>query len=169
MSDRCQFPQISQYSSVSYGFVAGCHWLKKKKKKKTQWQSCELSFIWGQIKTIAQETAFQITLRNCSRVIGRRSVYTWSWWRGSECHQAHFFFFLQKISVSSSVGKESACNAGDLGSIPGLGKIAWRRKWQPTTVFLPGESYGQGSLAGYRPWGCKSQTRLSTILFFAFC
>ena len=39
-----------------------------------------------------------------------------------------------------SDGKESACNAGDLGSIPGLRKIPWRRAWQPTPVFLPGES-----------------------------
>ena len=30
----------------------------------------------------------------------------------------------------------------------------WRRKWQPTTVFLPGESQGQGSLVGCRLWGC---------------
>ena len=31
----------------------------------------------------------------------------------------------------------------------------WRRKWQPTPVFLPGESLGQRSLGGYRPWGHK--------------
>ena len=30
----------------------------------------------------------------------------------------------------------------------------WRRKWQPTPVFLPGESQGRGSLMGYRLWGC---------------
>ena len=30
----------------------------------------------------------------------------------------------------------------------------WRRKWQPTPVFLPGESWGLGSLVGYRLWGC---------------
>ena len=36
-----------------------------------------------------------------------------------------------------------------------VGKIPWRRKWQPTPVFLPGKSHGQRSLAGYRPWGCK--------------
>ena len=30
----------------------------------------------------------------------------------------------------------------------------WRRKWQPTPVFLPGKSHGQKSLAGYSPWGC---------------
>ena len=37
-----------------------------------------------------------------------------------------------------------------------IGKIPWRRKWQPTPVFLAGESHGQRSLAGYSPWGCKS-------------
>ena len=45
--------------------------------------------------------------------------------------------------------KEFACNAGDAGSIP------WRRKWQPTPVFLPGKSHGQRSLVGYSPWGRK--------------
>ena len=36
-----------------------------------------------------------------------------------------------------------------------VGKIPWRRKWQPTPVFLPGEFHGQRSLAGYSPWGRK--------------
>ena len=34
-------------------------------------------------------------------------------------------------------------------------KIPWRRKWQPTPVFLPGKSHGQRSLVGYSPWGHK--------------
>ena len=54
-----------------------------------------------------------------------------------------------------SVGKESACNAGDRGSILGSGKIPWRRAWQPIPVFLPGPSHGQRSLVGYSPWGRK--------------
>ena len=33
---------------------------------------------------------------------------------------------------------------------PWVGKIPWRRKWQPTLVFSPGESHGQRSLVGYR-------------------
>ena len=33
--------------------------------------------------------------------------------------------------------------------------VSWRRKWQPTPVFLPGESHGQRSLGGYSPWGRK--------------
>ena len=52
-----------------------------------------------------------------------------------------------------SAGKESACNARDPGSIPGSGRIPWRRKWQPTPVSLPGESHKQRSLGGYSPWG----------------
>ena len=39
------------------------------------------------------------------------------------------------------------------GFEPWVEKIAWRRKWQPTPVFLPGKSHGQRSLAGYSPWG----------------
>ena len=38
---------------------------------------------------------------------------------------------------------------------PWVGKIPWRRLWQPTPVFLPGESHGQRSLAGYSSWGHK--------------
>jgi len=49
--------------------------------------------------------------------------------------------------------KESACNAGDLGSTPDQ-EDPWRREWQPTPVFLPGESHGQSSLTGNK----KSQT-----------
>ena len=39
---------------------------------------------------------------------------------------------------------------------PSLGREdPWRGKWQPASVFLPGKFHGQGSLAGYGPWGCK--------------
>ena len=62
---------------------------------------------------------------------------------------------LPETLPGSSDGNESAYNAGDLGSIPGLGRFPWRRKWQPTPVFLPGESHGQRNLAGYSPWGHK--------------
>ena len=62
-------------------------------------------------------------------------------------------------------GKESACNAGDTGGTGGTGSTPeWGRSWVrplsgedplekevPTPVFLPGESHGHRSLAGYRP------------------
>ena len=52
-------------------------------------------------------------------------------------------------------GKEFACNTGDPGLIPELGRSPWRRKWRPTPVLLPEKSHGQRSLAGYSPWGRK--------------
>ena len=51
---------------------------------------------------------------------------------------------------------------------PWVRKFPWRRKWQPTPVFLLGESHGQRSLVGYSPWGCKEldiTERLSTFTF----
>ena len=58
----------------------------------------------------------------------------------------------------SSVGKESACYAGDPGSIPRSEKIPWRRSRLPTPVFWPGEFHG-----------LYSQTRLSAFHFhFSF-
>ena len=44
---------------------------------------------------------------------------------------------------------EDAGDTRDVGSIPGLGR-SWRRKWQPTPVFLPGKFHRQRSLVGYR-------------------
>ena len=41
----------------------------------------------------------------------------------------------------------------------------WRRKWQPTPVFLPGESQGWWSLVGCSPWGCEELTQLSSFTF----
>ena len=38
---------------------------------------------------------------------------------------------------------------------PWVGKIVWRRNWQPTPVVLPGKSHGQRSVVGYSPWGRK--------------
>ena len=49
----------------------------------------------------------------------------------------------------------SAGDLRDVGSTPGSGRVPWRRKWQPTPVFLPGESHGQKSLVGYSPRGRK--------------
>ena len=48
---------------------------------------------------------------------------------------------------------------GRPGFHPWVRKIPWRRAWQPTPVFLPGESPGQRSLAGYSPRGCKESDR----------
>ena len=50
---------------------------------------------------------------------------------------------------------ESTCQFKRRGFNSWIRKIPWRRKWQPTPVFLPGKSHGQRSLAGWSPWGHK--------------
>ena len=79
------------------------------------------------------------------------------------------FFYCHTTSTGGSEVKASASNVGDLGSIPGLdpwvGKIPWRRKWQPTPVFLPGESHGRRSQVGYSPWGCKESDMTERLHF----
>uniref|UniRef100_A0A8C2QV66 Small integral membrane protein 24 n=1 Tax=Capra hircus TaxID=9925 RepID=A0A8C2QV66_CAPHI len=63
-----------------------------------------------------------------------------------------------------SDSKESTCNAGRPGTDPWIGKIPWRRAWQPPPVFWP---QTERSLAGYSPWGCpESDTTEGLILHF---
>ena len=52
-------------------------------------------------------------------------------------------------------GKESFWQCRRYGLHPWVGKIPWRRRWQPTPEFFPGKAHGRRSLAGYRVWGCK--------------
>ena len=48
--------------------------------------------------------------------------------------------------------KNPSTNVGD-GINPWVGKIPWRRKWQPTPVFLPEKYHGERGMVGYSPWG----------------
>ena len=63
---------------------------------------------------------------------------------------------VTELNCTELSGKELACQCRRLkrcGFDPWVRKIPWRRKWQPTSVFLPGESHGWRSLVGYSPWG----------------
>ena len=74
----------------------------------------------------------------------------------SEESLVHFFLNSLWVLTSGfpggSVGKESALQCRRHQFNPWSGKIPQRRKWQPTLVFVPGESHGQWSLASYSPW-----------------
>ena len=95
------------------------------------------------------------------------------------CNDAAFFrlctlriFIIENLCFnkgfpSGSDGKESSCNAGDLGLIPGLGR-SWRREQLPAPVFWLGEFHGQRSLAGYSPWGCKELDKEALIMIFNY-
>ena len=63
-----------------------------------------------------------------------------------------------------AVVKNPPANAGDVGSIS-VRKILWRRKWQPTRVFLPGKFHRQRSLVDYSPWGHKELNTTDQLTF----
>ena len=62
-------------------------------------------------------------------------------------------------------GKESTCQGRRGGFDPWIGRIPWRTKWQPTLVFLPGESLRQRNLAGYSPQGSQDWAQMYTRPF----
>ena len=99
------------------------------------------------------------------------------WSEGTRCHDLVFWMlsFKPTFSLSSftfinryynfpggSDGKESSCSVGDRFD-PSVGQIPWRREWQPTLVFLPGEFHGQRSLAGYSQWGHKESDTIERL------
>ena len=67
-----------------------------------------------------------------------------------------------------SDGKESACNAGDRGSIPGSGRSPGEGNGNPLQLLLAGESHGGKSLVGYSPQGCKEWDRTELLHFLYF-
>ena len=71
-------------------------------------------------------------------------------WEG-RCEVICCFKELLWGSPGGASGNEPACQGGRSKFDPWVGKIPQRREWQPTPVFLSGESHGQGSPAGYNP------------------
>ena len=75
------------------------------------------------------------------------------------------YFTIEPSLVAQS---ESICpQCGTAGFNSWVGKFPWRRKWQLTSVFLPGESHRQRSLAGYSSWDRRVGHNLS-LYFFLF-
>ena len=70
-----------------------------------------------------------------------------------------------KANSQISDGKSICLQCGRPGFNPWLRKIPWRRKWQPTPVFLPGKFHGQRSLAGYSLWGRKESDMTERLHF----
>ena len=101
---------------------------------------------------------------DCLKEISLLSIFF-----SSPCLQ-HPLFTFNFCFPCGSDSKESACNSRQPGFDPWVGKISWRREWQPTPVFLPGEFHGQNSLASYSPWGRKKSDMVErlSLHFFRF-
>ena len=75
-------------------------------------------------------------------------------------------FLDERIELTfASDGKSICLQCGRPGFDPWLGKIPWRRKWQPTPVLLPGKSQGQRNLPGCSPWGLKESDTTERLHF----
>ena len=110
----------------------------------------------------------QLTLKDQFRF----PSYILLWYRIPVLFSEHLTYFIYIVIIwcLSLVAQTGipACNAGEPGFNPWVGKIPWRRKWQPTsTVLLPGKSRGQRSLVGYRSWGRK-ELDMSDFTYLAF-
>ena len=98
----------------------------------------------------------------------------WSWVRPASRLCLSFFIqppvhYLLKsfaLSLLTSPFNSSVClQCGRPGFDPWVGKIPWRRKWQPTPVFLPGESHGWRNLVGYSPRGRRESDTTEWLHF----
>ena len=89
---------------------------------------------------------------------GRATAHFWEWvWES---------FQLHLIDEYGSNGKRTCLQCRRPGFNPSVGKIPWRRKWQPTPVLLPGEFHGQRSPLGSSPqYRKESDTTKVTFTF----
>ena len=127
-----------------------------------------VGFILSWIKSLLLETNEIIYKENNMR----QKMPVWSetgqiWPRSSSANDPNrtlktrvsVFYFLQEglMYLCGTVVKNLPTNAGDARDrfYPWVRNIPWKKKWQPTPVFLPGKSHGWRSLAGYSPWGLK--------------
>ena len=89
-----------------------------------------------------------------------------------ECYVLHRVIRVGLIEKSDfpggSDGKNVCLQCGRPGVDSWVGKIPWRRKWQPTPVLLPGKSHGWKSLVGYNPWGHKESDSTEPFHFLSF-
>ena len=88
----------------------------------------------------------------------------------SRSHSLFCSFILETLSPRLQLTWERICLQCRRPRFnPWVGKILWRRKWQPTPVFLPGKSHGQRSLVGYSPWGHKESDTTERLHFHFHC
>ena len=108
------------------------------------------------IKNFVSKWSFVILffLKAISFWLGGLNCLNWNMYM-----HTHVYIYAPCIYIcfwGDASGKEPACHYERCkigGFNPWVGKIPWRREWQPTLVFLLGKSHGQRRLVGYSPWG----------------
>ena len=134
------------------------------------WESCSMDMALTQAELAAGLQLLQDSSLSLW-VFCYSSLFTFCWNDKFALMLIFPLLYLENIQIihliiinrgfpDGSGSKESAYNAGDPDSIPGLGtespgKAPWRREWLLIPEFLPGEVHEQRRLVGYSPWGHK--------------
>ena len=90
---------------------------------------------------------------------------------GSSCNYSSDFLKLMLITNFLGLprwhsGREPTCQSRrhkKCGFNPWVKEIPWRKKWQPTWIFLPVKSHGWESMADYSSWGCKESDKTEQL------
>ena len=126
------------------------------------WSSSPALCWWDGVITCSVETGGDhgFTLEFCTLHIFKSPdtpplEVLWSFLGPHHMYTDMYTYMYMLASRVALVVKNWPAHAGDVRGAfhPWVGKIPWRRAWQPSPVFLPGESRGQRSLVGYSPWG----------------
>ena len=130
-----------------------------------------LLLLWAPVQTVGWAEPSSLANTHLSS-LGTVGPQCWKAWAEPSHQFLLFFLEIRFLYLITGLpwwlsGKESPCqwrrlrkrgyegDSRNMSLIPWIRKIPWRRKWQPTPVFLLGESYGQRNLVGYSPWGHK--------------
>ena len=84
------------------------------------------------------------------------------------CSFFHIQWSTRITGFSWLSSKRIPCQCRRFRFYPWVRKIPWRRKRQPTPLFLPGKSHGQRSLVGYSPWSPKESDMTKPLSTHAF-
>ena len=163
-----------------------CSQLRKKEGGETKrggtqmrwWGACMFELIkvrlcvetnWGKLRSYLDSiyASVQSPLASYKK---KKKLYLEWWWRASDlpnerlCKYSVYCLYFSTFLIILHTPwlpwrSESSCQWRKHKFHPWVGKIPWRRKWQPTPVFFPGKSERQRSMAGYSPWGHKELDR----------
>ena len=126
-------------------------WLQHGCPQTTVWVvRCHQRYCWKTVLKTAKDTQH----KQETRVVYEQYAF---WWN------------FKRPCTGGARGKEPTCQwrrRKKCGFNLWVGKIPWRRKWQPIPVFLPGKFHGWRSLAGYSPWSHKASDMTKRLSLF---
>ena len=133
---------------------ASCH---------VQWQTCDCDRT-GPVLSIAEFSTREEVVRTLHTLCTECVWYTQRWRQDRTGDGTHSSTLARKIPWAEEPGGLQSMGSLRVGhdsatSLSLFTFVHWRRKWQPTPVFLPGESQGRGSLVGCRLWGRTESDR----------